>query len=132
MNHEPDSSSCCSESCRTRCVYFLAVLGALLIVLVLDRAMIRYTAPAASKAPARAKERAEKLAEVRKDAAEALNSFGWQDKTKGLVRLPVDRAMELTLQRYKDPAAARANLNDRVEKASALPPKAPEKPSQFE
>lgn len=113
-------------------MYFLAVLGALLIVLVLDRAMIRYTAPAASKAPARAKERAEKLAEVRKDAAEALNSFGWQDKTKGLVRLPVDRAMELTLQRYKDPAAARANLNDRVEKASALPPKAPEKPSQFE
>lgn len=132
MNPDPESTSCCSDECRTKCIYFAAILGALLIVLALDRAMIHYTAPAASKAPARAKERADKLAEVRKESAEALGSYGWQDKTKGLVRLPVDRAMELTLQRYKNPAVSRSNLIERVEKATALPPKPPEKPSPFE
>lgn len=28
-----------------------------------------------------------------------LNSYGWIDKTNGVVHLPIDRAMELTLQR---------------------------------
>jgi hypothetical protein len=29
----------------------------------------------------------------------ALNSYGWVDKANGVVRLPIDRAMELTIQR---------------------------------
>jgi hypothetical protein len=37
--------------------------------------------------------------------------------------------MEITLQEWQNPQAARSNLMARVEKATA---KAPEKPSQFE
>ncbi len=29
----------------------------------------------------------------------ALNSYGWMDKANGVVHIPIDRAMELTLQR---------------------------------
>ncbi len=120
MNHEPETTPCCGEETRARCAYLVAVVGALLIVAVLLSLMDKYTRPAASAAPARAKERAEKLAEVRREAAAALDSYGWQDKTRGIVRLPVDRAMELTVQAYgKDAPAVRSNLVERVTKATA-------------
>ena len=45
----------------------------------------------------RAKTRMEKLNQVRKQATETLSSYGWVDKTKGVVHLPIDRAMQLTL-----------------------------------
>ena len=46
-------------------------------------------------------------------------------KGKGIVRLPVQRAVELTLQEWQNPGAARSNLISRVEKATALPPAKP-------
>jgi len=54
------------------------------------------------------------------------------NKDKGIVRLPIQRAVELTLQEWQNPAAARSNLISRVDKATAVPPKAPEKPNPFE
>ena len=54
---------------------------------------------------------------------EALENYGWQDPAKGLVRLKIERAMELTVQQWKNPQEARANLISRVEKATAPPPK---------
>ena len=39
--------------------------------------------------------------------------------------------MELSLKLWQDKDAARSNLIARVEKATAAPPKAPEKPSQL-
>src|SRR5207244_8654423 len=44
----------------------------------------------------RAKKRMEKLKSVREDAETALNSYAWVDKNKGVVRIPIRRAMELT------------------------------------
>jgi len=44
----------------------------------------------------RAKKRMEKLKSVREDAETALNSYAWVDKNKGVVRVPISRAMELT------------------------------------
>jgi len=61
-----------------------------------------------------------------------LNSYGWLDQSKGIVRLPISEAMKLALRDWQNPAAGRSNLIARVEKATALPPKTPEKPSQFE
>jgi len=35
---------------------------------------------------------------LRQDSNERLNSYGWADKANGIVHIPIDRAMELTLQ----------------------------------
>jgi hypothetical protein len=45
----------------------------------------------------RAEDRVKKLKDVRDEAAKALTSYAWVDKSKGTVRLPIDRAMELTV-----------------------------------
>ena len=44
----------------------------------------------------RAKKRMEKLKAAREDAEKALNTYAWVDKSKGVVRIPISRAMELT------------------------------------
>jgi hypothetical protein len=56
----------------------------------------------------RAKAREEKLKTAREEDAKALTSYGWIDKNKGVARIPVARAMELTLvelaQKKPEPA----------------------------
>src|SRR5438876_7477402 len=56
----------------------------------------------------RAKKRMEALKSVREDAEKALNTYAWIDKNKGLVRIPISRAMELTIAQLaqQKPAAA--------------------------
>jgi hypothetical protein len=44
----------------------------------------------------RAKKRLETLKTVREDAEKALNTYAWIDKNKGVVRIPLSRAIELT------------------------------------
>jgi len=94
-------------------------------------AMRHYTQPAPVGAN-RVEERHKFLQDQRAADAKALNEYDWMDKDKGIVRLPVQRAVELTLQEWQNPAAARSNLISRVEKATAAPPKAPEKPNIYE
>src|SRR6266853_673079 len=45
----------------------------------------------------RAEARAKKLKDARDEDAKALTTYAWVDKNKGTVRLPIDRAMELTV-----------------------------------
>src|SRR5882724_5913772 len=45
----------------------------------------------------RAKKRMENLKTVRDEAAKALTTYGWIDKNKGVARVPIQRAMELTV-----------------------------------
>lgn len=40
------------------------------------------------------------LLEVRDNAAKQGGSYGWVDQKAGVVRLPIERAMELTAQQY--------------------------------
>jgi hypothetical protein len=40
------------------------------------------------------------LAELREQQAKQLNSYGWVDQKAGIVRLPIERAMELTVEKY--------------------------------
>ena len=112
-------------------VSFLGILGAFLIVLVLVSAMKYYTRPAPLN-QARIDERKKALAELHAESAKGLNTYEVTDAGKGIVRLKIERAMELTQEAYKNPAAARADLIARAEKASAPAPKAPEAPSVFE
>jgi hypothetical protein len=108
-----------------------AVVLVCLIFAALVWKMRQYTTPAPLGAE-RAAERAKALVELRAAETEALNNVGWVDPTKGLVRLPIVEAMKLVENKWQNPAKARADLIARVEKATALPPKAPEKPSAFE
>src|SRR5438552_8302170 len=100
MNAEPAPD-------RTSLAYIVAVLGAFLIVAGLVWAMHRYTQPPPLGAN-RAAERAKALAELRASDAEALDHAGWIDQSKGLVRLPIERAKMLVEQSWQNPAAARS------------------------
>ena len=119
-------SKCCQKTAS-----FVGVLGALLVVVVLVAAMKHYTKPAPLN-QARVDERKKALTEIRAENERGLNTYEVTDAGKGLVRLKIDRAMELTIEAYKNPAGAQKDLAARADKASAPPPKAPEAPSQFE
>jgi uncharacterized protein (DUF58 family) len=45
----------------------------------------------------RAKKRVENLKTLREEAGKALTTYGWVDKNKGVARIPIERAMELTV-----------------------------------
>lgn len=120
-----------NEKLRSTLAYVVAGVGAFLIVAVLvwqtrklvqppplgeDRVAVRY----------------QNLAEVRGADAKALTTVGWVDQAKGVVRLPIEEALKFAEREWQNPAQARSNLIARVEKATFVPPKAPEKPSQYE
>jgi len=109
----------------------VALVGTFLIVAALVWVMQHYTRPAPVN-QARIAERKKFLAEIRAAEADALNRYGWVDPTKGLVRLPINRAMELLLEEWKNPAAAHSNMAARADKAYAPPPAAPAAPNPFE
>ncbi|MDQ6624665.1 MAG: hypothetical protein M3Y69_00790 [Verrucomicrobiota bacterium] len=60
--------------------------------------------------PKRAAARVEKLTKAREEWDSAMHRYAWADKEKGLVRVPIERAMELTLAdlAQKKPAPAGA------------------------
>lgn len=80
----------------------------------------------------RGAERSKALAEIRATEEQALSTPAVIDAQRGVVRLPIDTAMQLAAQAWKNPAAARADLKARADKAAAPAPKAPEKPNPFE
>jgi len=54
----------------------------------------------------------------------ALTTYGWIDSRRGIVRLPLDKAIEMSVTLWRDPASARSNLLERLAKATVkLPPK---------
>ncbi len=120
-----------STSERNALAWIAGIVGCFLIAAALVWAMRHYTQPA-PLGEDRAAMRAKALAELRAAEADALNNVAWIDQGKGLVRLRIEDAMKLVEREWRVPAAGRSNLISRVEKATAPPPKAPEKPSAFE
>ncbi len=80
----------------------------------------------------RAAARAKALAEIRAAEATALTTPAWIDEDRNIVRLPIETALQIYLQAAANPAAARADLIARAEKAAAPLPKTEPKPSAFE
>jgi hypothetical protein len=76
--------------------------------------------------------RAKALAEIRATEDKSLNTAGWIDQSRGIVRLPIDTAIQAAAQAWKNPTQARADLISRQEQASKPAPAAPAKPSAFE
>jgi hypothetical protein len=73
----------------------IVLLFALFGVIVL--AVVGPTPRGADFEQKRANAREEKLKTLRQAAAKELTTYGWIDKNKGVVRLPIERAMELTV-----------------------------------
>lgn len=111
--------------------YGFAILFAFLIMFFLVRGMYRenYTGRVNS---ARAADRIKARKELETKSATLLNTAGWVNSNKAIVRLPIARAMELMVQGYQQPEAARSNLVARSQKAAQPEPAAPPQPSPFE
>jgi len=125
MNPEP----CCKNISVG--AYVLGLLGTFLVMAFLVALLRHYTAP-----PTLAADRAAERMKIKKEFDEAnaplLEKYDWQDKDKGIVRIPIDRAKELVLEEWQNPAAARSNLMARAAKLFAVAPKPPEKKNEYE
>lgn len=122
MEHE-------SPSKAGSCIYFVAIAGLFLIMSWLVYYMNVKTTPGAIGKD-RAAERAETLQGIREAEEQALVQYGWIDKPKGVVQIPVERAMELVEQEWQNPANARNELIARAEKLAAAAAAAEDKPAE--
>ena len=69
---------------------------------------------------------------IRTNEVASLETAGWIDRDRGIVRLPIQTAMQMTAKEWQDPSRARADLLARANKAAAPLPKQPVKPNPFE
>ena len=113
------------------CVYIVAVTGTFLLVAGLVWLM-RYYTQTATPREVRSAERMAILKSFQQDNAPLVQNYDWQDQTRGIVRIPIERAEELVLQEWQNPAAAHSNLVARAAKAFAPLPKPPEKKNEYE
>ena len=70
----------------------------------------------------RARAREEKLKTTRDAATKELSAYAWVDKAKGVARIPIDRAMQLTMRDLASKKPAAANP---IETAALTPAPAP-------
>jgi hypothetical protein len=79
---------------------------------------------------ARAKKRMEKLKALREESQKDLTTYAWVDKNKGIARIPIDRAMEVTAAdlAQKKPATAGPIASPAAPAAPAAAPPAPAAP----
>lgn len=112
----------------TLTVWLVGLGGAFLIVGGLAWFVIQRTAPPGVDV-ARAELRRKNLSELQALNARALTTYEVLDKNKGLYRIPIRQAMAMTVDLWRDPAAGRADLLARIDKATAKPP---EKPNEYE
>jgi hypothetical protein len=104
-------------------IYAITILAVLLIGYILVRAMRSYI-PSGPINAKRAEERTAARKDVEAATSKELNAddYAVLNAPNGIVRLPINRAMELTVQGMQNPAAFRSNLNARVENATKPPP----------
>ena len=102
----------------------IVLLFALFGVIVL--AVVGPTPRGADFERKRANAREEKLKTLRQADAKELTTYGWIDKNKGVVRLPIERAMELTVSELSSkrpiPAYPIATPAAQATPAGAAPP----------
>ena len=89
----------------------LAIFAIFAIILAIAYAPQRSTLPTYSTSDTTPAQRAATLAEMRAKEKSAATTYGWIDQPKGIVRLPIDRAIELTIR----------DLN--AQRAQNIPPK---------
>ena len=107
----------------------IVLLFALFGVIVL--AVIGPAPRGSSYEETRAKKRVENLKTTQEEAAKALTTYGWIDKNKGIARVPIERAMELTVAELaqKKPAPAGPIATPEPQAAAAPASPAPASPA---
>ena len=117
MSCPETQDSCCTPACRTKAAYFFGALVVLLLGVGINAMLRHYTATGVQPArEARSKERTKAQAELRQLTAQELTTAAVLDRSKGIHRIPVTAAMEITLKEYQaDAAAGRSNFLSRVE-----------------
>jgi hypothetical protein len=106
------------------------IAGSVIFAVLVVAVKLLVTVPAIDADSAAVRTKA--LAEIRATEAQSLNNAGWVDETRGIVRLPIETAVQLAAQEWQNPAAARADLIAREEKAVAPAPVVAPKPNPFE
>ena len=123
-----------NDSMRSAGLYFVAIVATFFIMAWLVSFVRKYTEPPPLN-QVRIEERRKALAELEAANADVLNHYGWVDQGKGLVRLPLDRAMQLTLEEWRKPWLARSNMLLLATLAASNPPPPapmPKQPNIFE
>jgi hypothetical protein len=80
---------------------------------------LKVSQPATAIDADRAAERSKALLEIRATEEKSLTTAAVIDSKHGTVRLPIETAMALAVQKWQNPSAARVDLNSRAEKATA-------------
>lgn len=111
-----------------------AALGFILAVVLFAvlALVVKYSLTVPAVDADRAAVRSKDLAEIHATEEKDLNTAGWIDQSRGIVRLPIDTAMQIAAQAWRNPAQAMADLKAREAKATAPAPVAPAKPNPFE
>lgn len=117
------SSSCCG-CIKPKCIaLFIGIAGTFLLTYGLVRVMRNYTATPDLTA-ARMETRVKNLKELHAEENKVLTEYAWQNKDKGIVRVPVEQATKIALAEWQNPKAARAQMIARVHKLNEAPPAA--------
>ncbi len=103
-------------------IYGIVIIGLFFTLFFFTRGMYRENRTERPNATARAAERIKARDELRKTTAAALANGGMVDTNKGIVRIPIARAMQLTVEAYQNPQAAHSNLVARAQKAAEPAP----------
>lgn len=103
-------------------IYGIAIAALFFAMFYFTRGMYRENNVGRPNAQARAAERIKARNELRKTTSAALNNGGMVDTNKGIVRIPIARAMQMTVEAYQNPDAARSNLIARAQKAAQPAP----------
>lgn len=81
-------------------IFAVFALFALFVAVVYYVYVPRHTGPFVGDGIHTLAQRKTNLRELRAKEAQQANNYGWVDQKARVVRLPIDRAMELTVQKY--------------------------------
>ena len=94
-------------------LWVISISGVLLIMAILTGLMYWFTRPPLPD-QIRFAERQKYLDDLNAQAQDRLNHFSLINPAKNVVRLPINRAMEITIQEWENPGQARSNLLERL------------------
>jgi hypothetical protein len=82
-------------------IFFIGLAGILLYTVVTLVTLCIGEKDVVTNEATRAKNRLEKRMKVDEEGAKKLSTYGWVDKEKGIVHIPIDQAMEAELPNLK-------------------------------
>ena len=98
MSDAHDSSPSSGRGCFA---FFLACLGCALFAFIVRAAWIHHQPAAPGDGIHTDAQRAKTLLDLQTKEKEAAKNYAWIDHSKGIVRLPTDRAVALTIEELK-------------------------------